>query len=464
MSKDDWNGGSGWGAITDPTSVLSGRVLVASAGVSQTTQDYLVKDIGTSTDFTAIHYSSRFDYALLSTPSFANGKLGAISRASAISGGLASNAYQAYFDVASGYAYIDKVYGGVTTTLASARLPASITSVSTKHTLELKTYGLDPVTIQLFVDDTILVNIGDTSSTKLTSGYPGIMVYGSSAYVDNFAILEYTADGTAAANWTPIELTSSVLSVWLKSDTGVTTVTSSPYETVSLWADQSGNSNDAIQATPAARPIQLATTASGSINNFPGIDFLYDGSTNNYLDIATASTIDMNSSGVSIFVMINPDVTSGTGTIADKTSSAAPPVTSYQLVVGSGSTDGLEFTGASTVQSSASILTTSNYQIAGVISNIASAAIAETYGFWVNGTQQGNLTIGLGADNTNPLRIGASMAGTNGLNGKIVEIIVIKGELSIGNRQKVEGYLAHRYNTFTDLPSNHPYRNTAPTV
>lgn len=460
MSKDDWNGGSGWGAITDPTSVLNGRVLVASAGVSQTTQDYLLKNIGTATTFSAIHYSSRFDYALLSTPSFADGKLGAISRASGISGGLANNAYQAYFDVSSGTASIDKVYGGVTTTLASAQLPTTVSLTSKKHTMELKTYGLDPVTLQLYVDDVIVVNIGDNSSTKLTSGYPGLMVYGSTAYVDNFSILEYTVDGEEAASWTPLELTASVLSVWLKSDTGVTTVS----EKVSLWADQSGNGNDASQGTASSRPELLATSASGSINNYPGIYFMPDGSTITHLDITDGATVDMNANGVSIFFMINPDSTSGTRTMVDKTDSSVPPVTSYQLSIGSSSTNGLEFMGASAVASTVSAISASNYQIAGVISNRGGSATTDTYGFWVNGTQKGNITIGLGADNNNALRIGANIAGSNGLYGKVAEVIVVKGELSIANRQKVEGYLAHRYNTFPDLPSSHPYRNSAPTV
>ena len=34
MSKSNWKGSSGWGAIDDPTGVLNGRVLVGAAGVS----------------------------------------------------------------------------------------------------------------------------------------------------------------------------------------------------------------------------------------------------------------------------------------------------------------------------------------------------------------------------------------------------------------------------------------------
>ena len=34
MAKSNWKGSSGWGAIDDPTTALSGRVLVVSAGAN----------------------------------------------------------------------------------------------------------------------------------------------------------------------------------------------------------------------------------------------------------------------------------------------------------------------------------------------------------------------------------------------------------------------------------------------
>ena len=63
MSKSNWKGSSGWGAIDDPTGVLNGRVLVGAAGVSSVTEDYLIQVVGTSTDWDKAHYAVKMDYA-----------------------------------------------------------------------------------------------------------------------------------------------------------------------------------------------------------------------------------------------------------------------------------------------------------------------------------------------------------------------------------------------------------------
>jgi hypothetical protein len=62
-----------------------------------------------------------------------------------------------------------------------------------------------------------------------------------------------------------------------------------------------------------------------------------------------------------------------------------------------------------------------------------------------------------------------SAAGTSGtlnavpLTGAIGEIIVTPSVLSTLNRQKVEGYLAHKWGLEANLPNDHPYRTTGPT-
>ena len=48
-------------------------------------------------------------------------------------------------------------------------------------------------------------------------------------------------------------------------------------------------------------------------------------------------------------------------------------------------------------------------------------------------------------------------------NGDIAEIIAYNGSLSDTERQKIEGYLAHKYGLQSQLPSGHPYKTTAPT-
>ena len=97
MAKSNWNGSSGWGAISDPTGVLSGKVLVGSAGLSSTAEDYLTQVVGTSSDFEATNYSSQIQFAWPSSTSahpFASGVLGLINRSYTYSGdpAIAQNA------------------------------------------------------------------------------------------------------------------------------------------------------------------------------------------------------------------------------------------------------------------------------------------------------------------------------------------------------------------------------------
>ena len=88
MAKSNWKGSSGWGAIDDPTTALSGRVLVVSAGATQTTEDYLTQVVGTSTAFNVAHYCVEMDYAFSSSLyEFEAGSLGLIARAGNYSGG-----------------------------------------------------------------------------------------------------------------------------------------------------------------------------------------------------------------------------------------------------------------------------------------------------------------------------------------------------------------------------------------
>ena len=49
-------------------------------------------------------------------------------------------------------------------------------------------------------------------------------------------------------------------------------------------------------------------------------------------------------------------------------------------------------------------------------------------------------------------------------NGRSCELVIVSSILSITNRQKMEGYLAHKWNLAGNLPVDHPYKNAAPTI
>lgn len=48
--------------------------------------------------------------------------------------------------------------------------------------------------------------------------------------------------------------------------------------------------------------------------------------------------------------------------------------------------------------------------------------------------------------------------------GEFCEAVVVAGELTSTTREKIEGYLAHKWGLTESLPSAHPYKSTAPTV
>ena len=60
--------------------------------------------------------------------------------------------------------------------------------------------------------------------------------------------------------------------------------------------------------------------------------------------------------------------------------------------------------------------------------------------------------------------IGANLvdAANFGFDGRIGEVIAVDAKLSQADREKVEGYLAHKWGLAGNLPVSHPYKNAAP--
>jgi len=59
-------------------------------------------------------------------------------------------------------------------------------------------------------------------------------------------------------------------------------------------------------------------------------------------------------------------------------------------------------------------------------------------------------------------RIGSYRGNKAGFGGKIREVVIFDDYLNEPVRQKIEGYLAHKWGLTADLPSDHPYKNNAP--
>ena len=66
--------------------------------------------------------------------------------------------------------------------------------------------------------------------------------------------------------------------------------------------------------------------------------------------------------------------------------------------------------------------------------------------------------------NTVPFVVGTESVVTNYLNGDIACLVFGNTELLTEDRQKLEGWAAHKYGLNDNLPSDHPYKNLVPTL
>ena len=60
------------------------------------------------------------------------------------------------------------------------------------------------------------------------------------------------------------------------------------------------------------------------------------------------------------------------------------------------------------------------------------------------------------------IKLGKSSTTTNDFGGDLGELLIFTRQLSTGEEQKVEGYLAHRWGSTDSLNTGHPYKNVAP--
>lgn len=80
------------------------------------------------------------------------------------------------------------------------------------------------------------------------------------------------------------------------------------------------------------------------------------------------------------------------------------------------------------------------------------------------GNNDGVQVITVGTTTLKKINIGCANDGDTHLDGNIAEVVVYSQALSLDNRQKVEGYLACKWNLQAELPVDHPYVESCPTI
>ncbi|CAN7324471.1 hypothetical protein LJR168_001768 [Pseudoxanthomonas sp. LjRoot168] len=267
--------------------------------------------------------------------------------------------------------------------------------------------------------------------------------------------------------WTPTNLSSLV--AWYAADEPLNTLSSGLMDTL---YDKSGNGNHA--AKYAGNTANRGQVYAAEQNGLPvwGYDTTarqaYFRSTNAHV-LASGNA----KAGISIFAMsagIVSHNSSIVGTIANLTSGTSDASGRALLSRGSIGLNTIYGGGRRLDSDSLQTLTDSinygtGYGIAGTVLDYANSD-----GFaWVNGSAAGSSTSfqtsgNTSATNSQAWNIGATGANLNPHLGRIGEIILCNTALGTSDRQKLEGYLAHRWGLTSLLPGGHPYKTTAPTV
>lgn len=231
-----------------------------------------------------------------------------------------------------------------------------------------------------------------------------------------------------AALWTPSDI--GVMAWWDASDASTITVTGSG---VSTWADKVG-SNDATQGSDGLRPL----TGGRTIGGLNALEFDNDG-----LNI---SLIDMMPTNSETWAVFHQDDAQDMTILGGGGNAQITVMSNQTLRLWKGANPYSANTQVGTVP-----VATDN--MGGWLAH------ADFKKFSVNGTLTitGDTPTGNGMQVT---QIGRSQyANADGLIG---EIVVTNGPLSTDDRQKMEGYLAHKWGTEGSLPSDHPYKDAAP--
>jgi len=230
---------------------------------------------------------------------------------------------------------------------------------------------------------------------------------------------------------------------------------------VSQWNDKSGNNFNASQGTSAERPTYV-TNAVGNKNAllFDGVDDFVVVAHNNLLNMQLDPSAvfcvykqDVNGTGFRLFQKDD-----GVGTFADSLFGSPQNFTSVAAAYGDS---------YSPAYTPGDVAIQSFTWDGSLITNWLDGTLA-TPGTVFNGTIVGGSidTTNTPAASTDDLYIAKRNnpgSSEGNFQGYICEIIFSNLNLSTIERQKVEGYLAHKWGLTANLPADHPYKTVEPT-
>ena len=284
-------------------------------------------------------------------------------------------------------------------------------------------------------------------------------------------IVRYQIGG--AVLWTPDSLAD--LRAWYDaSDTSTVTESSN---LITAWNDKSGGGYH-LSASGGARP----TYTSGGLDGKHVVTF---NGTSNEIKASTASHwAFLNQSGGAEIVAvwkagttsdpeaIMPLLTTSRGSVVNEgylvahDSRASFPRDDVVVSAVRNATSGGSGTNFYLAVSSDNFHAANTPTIIGASLDLGNATATDKIRHRVNGgTSQGNNASTRNTSTANPidpLRLGYFNGSIGWLDGYIAELVICNAKLSDADRERVEGYLAHKWGLAGDLPIGHPYRNATP--
>ena len=276
-----------------------------------------------------------------------------------------------------------------------------------------------------------LAQLDQYPSLKLSSGNLGTLKV--IAHSGNWHVL--TLSGNIYNPFTPEDVEPTC---WFDASDALT-VTGSP---VSLWADKSENGNDASQGSSSARP------STGTTINGLNVLTFDDASPQDQMRLDTYIT---GSGPIYAFIIARAHEANSTNYILydiGNSETTRIGLSSSNILAGRWDSSGSGFSGPAVPDSGTDLVMFEYW--------VDSSNNGYTSSNGDNPTSFGMLTV----DTMEIARIGRN--GSSTFDGDIGEIIITQMSISTSYRQKIEGYLAHKWGVEGQLPGGHTYKTSPP--
>lgn len=266
----------------------------------------------------------------------------------------------------------------------------------------------------------IVIPSGATTASAVTLGSVSLLTGGGSGGGGG--------GGGGGVAWSPLGM--AALRMWYAAEDE--SITSSAGK-VSEWRDKSGNNRHAVQATAANQPTYFSSDTFGrkSVGNATSTGLL--------------GLICPSTTYKEVFLVGYYGAGTETNFVGFHTFFSGTGTNNAQRVMGQTNSNALITTSAFTAsvfKNAADASTSAPLPLPPSILRFNAAATV---------TQQTFLLY-------------SSLSSGRSFNGAFSEVLFFASDLSATERQKVEGYLAHKWNLAGSLPASHPYKAAAPTA